>query len=104
MQMESINLDCDTNFTAFEDVPDNQPFANTTQPSSSSSSVSVSLKVEPQLKDSIGELAAEAMAMGILPFTVHDLKRDILIWRSGVEAQYSKVFVVGTGLEEVLRS
>ncbi len=60
--------------------------------------------MEPQLKDSIGELAAEAMAMGILPFTVHDLKCDVLVRRAGVEAQYSKVFVVGTGLEEVLRS
>lgn len=86
-------------------VPNNQHLANINQTLSnppSSTSVAVPLKVEPQLKDSIGELAAEAMAMGILPFAVHDLEGDVLVRRSGMEAQNSKVFVVGTGLEEVL--
>jgi len=59
--------------------------------------------VEPQLEDPIGELAAEAVPMGVLPLPVHDLEGDVLVRRAGVEPQDPKVLVVEAGLEEVLR-
>lgn len=59
--------------------------------------------MKPQLKDAVGELASETMTMRILPFAIHDLKRDVLVRRSGVKTQNPKVFVVGAGLQEILR-
>jgi len=59
--------------------------------------------VEPQLEDPVGELAAEAVAMGVLPLAVDDLEGDVLVRRARVETQDPKVLVVGTGLQEILR-
>lgn len=67
------------------------------------SPVAVPLEVEPQLEDTIGELAAEAVSVRVLPLPVHDLEGDVLVRRARVEPQGPKVLVVGTGLEEVLR-
>uniref|UniRef100_A0A8V1AF54 Uncharacterized protein n=1 Tax=Gallus gallus TaxID=9031 RepID=A0A8V1AF54_CHICK len=69
-----------------------------------SPAVAVPLEVEPQLEDTVGKLAAEAVAVGIFPFPVDDLKGDVLIGRPGVEAQDGEVLVVLAGLQEVLRS
>lgn len=59
--------------------------------------------MEPQLKDAIGELASETMAMRILPFAIHDLKRDVLVRWPGVKTQNPEVFVVEAGIQEILR-
>lgn len=67
------------------------------------SPVAVPLEVEPKLKDPVGELTTEPMAVGILPLAVHDLKRYVLVRRACVEPQDPEVLVVGTGLQEVLR-
>ncbi|KFP75399.1 Putative uncharacterized protein encoded by CACTIN-AS1, partial [Apaloderma vittatum] len=72
------------------------------EPSSPSSAVTVTLEVEPELEDPIGKLAAEAVAVGILPLAVDDLEGDVLVGRPGVEAQDGKVLVVLAGLQEVL--
>ena len=42
------------------------------------SAISVTLEVEPQLKDVVLELAAEAMAMWVLPLTADDFECNIL--------------------------
>lgn len=59
--------------------------------------------MKPQLKDPVSKLTAETMAMRVLPLPVNYLKSDVLIRRTCVEPQNPKVFVVGTGLQEVLR-
>ncbi|KFW12031.1 Putative uncharacterized protein encoded by CACTIN-AS1, partial [Fulmarus glacialis] len=68
-----------------------------------SSAVTVTLEVEPELEDPISKLAAEAVAVGILPLTVDDLEGNVLVGRPGMEAQDGKVLVVLAGLQEVLR-
>ncbi|KFW81253.1 Putative uncharacterized protein encoded by CACTIN-AS1, partial [Manacus vitellinus] len=67
-----------------------------------SPAVTVTLEVEPELEDAVGELAAEAVAVGILPLPVDDLEGDVLVGRPRVEAQDGKVLVVLAGLQEVL--
>lgn len=42
-------------------------------------SVSVPLEVEPELEDVVVELAAEAPLVPVLPLSVHDLERDVLV-------------------------
>uniref|UniRef100_A0ABI8ASY4 Uncharacterized protein n=1 Tax=Felis catus TaxID=9685 RepID=A0ABI8ASY4_FELCA len=64
--------------------------------------VAVALEVEPELEDAVGELAAEAVAVGVLPLAVDDLEGDVLVGRPRVEAQRGEVLVVGAGLQEVL--
>ncbi|KAL2295051.1 hypothetical protein Nmel_018197 [Mimus melanotis] len=70
--------------------------------SSPSPAVPVTLEVEPELEDAIGKLAAEAMAVGILPLPVDNLEGDVLIGWPSMEAQDGKVLVVLAGLQEVL--
>lgn len=60
--------------------------------------------MKPQLEDAIGELAAETMAMGVLPLTIDYLEGYVLIRWAGMEPQSGKVFVVGAGLQEILGS
>uniref|UniRef100_A0A8C3HVR3 Uncharacterized protein n=1 Tax=Chrysemys picta bellii TaxID=8478 RepID=A0A8C3HVR3_CHRPI len=67
-----------------------------------SPAVPVPLEVEPELEDAVGELAAEAVAVRILPLPVDDLEGDVLVGRASVEAQDGEVLVVLTGLQEVL--
>lgn len=67
------------------------------------SPVAIPFEVEPQLEDSVGELAAETMAMGVLPLAVDNLKGDVLVGRPGVEAQDPEVLVVGARLQKILR-
>ena len=43
-----------------------------------SSSVSVPLEAEPELEDAVAELAAETMAMRVLPLAIHDLECYVL--------------------------
>lgn len=59
-------------------------------------SVAVSLEVEPQLKDIIVEMAAEAAFVGVFPLAVDDLECDVLIRWACVETKYGKVLVLGT--------
>ncbi|KFR06078.1 Putative uncharacterized protein encoded by CACTIN-AS1, partial [Nipponia nippon] len=70
--------------------------------SSPSSAVTITFEVEPELEDPVGKLAAEAVAVGILPFPVDNLEGDVLVGRPGMEAQDGKVLVVLAGLQEVL--
>jgi hypothetical protein len=44
----------------------------------SSSTVSVSFEVEPQLEDVIVKLTSETSFIGILPLAVNNLERDVL--------------------------
>lgn len=69
---------------------------------SPSSPVPIALEMKPQLEDAVGELAAETMAMRVFPFTVDDLKRDVLVRRPGVKTQDTEVLVVEARLQEVL--
>ncbi|KFR13739.1 Putative uncharacterized protein encoded by CACTIN-AS1, partial [Opisthocomus hoazin] len=67
-----------------------------------SPAVTVTLEVEPELEDAVGKLAAEAVAVGILPLPADDLEGDVLVGRPGLEAQDGEVLVVLAGLQEVL--
>uniref|UniRef100_A0A9L0RK64 Uncharacterized protein n=1 Tax=Equus caballus TaxID=9796 RepID=A0A9L0RK64_HORSE len=67
-----------------------------------SPAVAVALEVEPELEDAVGELAAEAVAVRVLPLAVDDLEGDVLVGRPRVEAQRGEVLVVGARLQEVL--
>lgn len=51
--------------------------------------------MEPQLEDVVVEVAAEAALVRVLPLTVHDLERDVLVRGPGVESKNSKVWVLG---------
>ncbi|KFO53564.1 Putative uncharacterized protein encoded by CACTIN-AS1, partial [Corvus brachyrhynchos] len=67
-----------------------------------SPAVTVTLEVEPELEDAVGKLAAEAVAVGILPLPVDNLEGYVLVGWPGMEAQDGKVLVVLAGLQEVL--
>lgn len=68
------------------------------------SSVAISFEVKPQLEDPIGKLTAKSMSVGIFPFSVYNLKGNVLIRRSSMKSQNSKVLIVWAWLKEVLRS
>lgn len=68
-----------------------------------SSPVAIPFEVEPQLEDPVGKLATEAVSVRVLPLPVDNLKGNVLVRRAGVEPQNAKVFILGTGLQEVLR-
>lgn len=59
--------------------------------------------MKPQLEDAVGELTPEAVSMRVLPFTVDDLKCNVLVGWPGMKTQDAKVLVVGARLKEVLR-
>lgn len=67
------------------------------------SPIAISLEVEPQLEDPVGELATEAMSVRVLPLPVYNLKGNVLVWRASMEPQNPKVFIFRTGFKEVLR-
>lgn len=67
-----------------------------------SSPVAIPLEVEPQLEDPVGKLTTEAVPVRVLPLSVDNLKSNVLVRRAGVEPQNPKVFILRTGLEEVL--
>lgn len=69
----------------------------------SSSPVAIALEMKPQLEDAVGELAAEAVSMRVLPLAVDDFKRDVLVGRPRMKAQDAEVLVVGARLKKVLR-
>lgn len=52
-----------------------------------SASVSVSFKMEPQLKYVVVELAAKSALVRVLPFTVHNLEGNVLIGGSRMKPQ-----------------
>ena len=45
------------------------------------SSISISLKMKPELENIVLKLAAESMTMRILPFAVDNLEGNILCWK-----------------------
>lgn len=67
-----------------------------------SSSVAIPLEVEPQLEDPVGKLTTEAVSVGVLPLPVDNLKGNVLVRWASMEPQNPKVFILRTGLKEVL--
>jgi hypothetical protein len=59
-----------------------------------STSVSVTFKVEPQLKYIIVELTTEASLIRILPLTVHNLEGYIFIRWTSMETKNCKISIV----------
>lgn len=53
--------------------------------------------MEPQLKDIVVELTAESALVAELPLAIYDLEGQILVRRSGMEAEQRKVLVVVAG-------
>lgn len=69
-----------------------------------SSPVAIPLEVEPQLEDPVGKLTTEAVSVRVLPLPVDNLKCNVLVRRARMEPQNPKVFILRTGLKEVLWS
>lgn len=67
-----------------------------------SSPVAIPLEVEPQLEDPVGKLTTEAVSVRVLPFPVDNLEGNVFVRRARVEPQDPKVFILWTGLKEVL--
>lgn len=59
--------------------------------------ISVSLEVKPQLEDVIVELTPKSTLIRVLPLSVDDLERDVLVRWARVKSQNGKVLVVGAG-------
>ena len=60
--------------------------------------------MEPKLENVVVELTPESSLVTVFPLSVDNLESNVLVRRSGVESENSKVWVVLTGSEEVLRS
>lgn len=67
----------------------------------SSAPVTVALEVEPELKDAVGKLAAEAMPVRVFPLSVDNLEGDVFVRRSSVEAQGGEVLIVRASFQKV---
>lgn len=61
------------------------------------STVAISLKMEPQLKNIVHKLAPEASFVRKLPLSVDYFESDVFVRRSSVEFQNSKVRIVCAG-------
>lgn len=50
------------------------------------SAVSVSFKVEPQLKNIVMKLTSESTFVRVFPFSINDLERDVLVGWTSMES------------------
>lgn len=58
------------------------------------SPISITFEVEPELEYIVVELASETTLVTEFPFTIHNFKCQVFIWRPRMESQYSEIFVV----------